>query len=143
MLLRFEYKLVHPDAKLPFRKRDTDAGWDLASIEDAVIQPHGTINVKTGLKIACPPGTYFTINGRSSMWVNGVTPYRAIIDAGYNGDLMIALMNISDKPYHIKKGDRIAQMIAHQHHDVHFECVEKFSPDYDIRGEAGFGSTGK
>lgn len=140
---RFEIMLTHPDAKMPFRKRVTDAGYDIASIVSTSVPPHGTVNVPTGLRLACPPGTYFTIEGRSSMWINGVTPYRGIIDAGYNGDLMVALMNISDKPYAIEKGDRIAQIIAHQQSHIDFSLVQKFSPEYDTRGQEGFGSSGK
>lgn len=140
---RFEYQKVNHDAKLPFRKRTTDAGYDLASIENVIIPPHGTVNIHTGLKIACPPGTYFSIEGRSSMWTKGVTPYRGIIDAGYNGDLMITLMNISDTQYEISKGDRVAQLIAHRQYDIDFIHVDQFSPYYNIRGTAGFGSSGK
>lgn len=141
--IHMEYKLVHPDAKLPFRKRTTDAGYDLSSVEDKTIEPHSTENISTGIKIACPPGTYYTIEGRSSLWSLGIAPYRGIIDAGYNGDLMVTIMNISNKAYHISKGDRIAQILPHRQLDIDFTEVEKFSPDYDIRGESGFGSSGK
>jgi dUTP pyrophosphatase len=142
--VRFEFRLTDTkNGKLPYRKRVTDAGYDIASVEHVIVPPHGVVNLSTGIRVACPPGTYFTIEGRSSMWINGVMPHRGIIDSGYNGDLMVALMNISDVPYEVKIGDRIAQIIGHRHFNIDFCEVHDFSPDYDTRGTAGFGSSGK
>jgi dUTP pyrophosphatase len=141
--VRLEYKLIHKDARIPCRKRLTDAGYDVASIEDVIIKPHNTMNIKTGIIVVCPPGFYITIDGRSGMWTNGVTPFRAIIDGTYTGEMMVRLMNISDKEYHVKKYDRIAQMIIHEVINAAFDEVKEFSAEYNQRGEAGFGSSGR
>lgn len=141
--IRLECQLVHPDAKLPFRKRTTDAGHDLYSVEDIVIQPHECRDVRTGIKLSIPQGWYYSIEGRSSMWKNGVSVFPATIDATYCGECMAALINISDNPYEIRKGDRIAQIIIHRQYDIDISLVTDFGPDYNQRGEAGYGSTGR
>lgn len=142
-IVRLEFQKVHPDGQLPWRKRETDAGYDIASIHDAVIPPHATVNIKTGIKVACPSGYFYAVEGRSSMWKVGVAPYRGIIDANYTGDLELTLYNISDVPYTVKKGDRVAQIILYSQIHAEFVEVETFSPDYNKRGELGFGSSGR
>jgi len=141
--VKLETKLIHPDAKLPFRKRTTDAGWDLYSVEDAVIEPQMTENIHTGICISAPEGYYYTIEGRSSMFMEGITPNRGIIDATYCGEVIVSLVNKSDEKYKITLGDRIAQIILHKSYDAMFFTVSEFSPDYNKRGTAGFGSSGK
>lgn len=143
MRVRLEFRRVHPDGQMPWRKRETDAGYDIASVQDVVIPPHSAVNIDTGIQVACPAGYYYTVEGRSSMWSQGVSPYRGIIDGTYCGDLKIALYNISDVPYYVKKGERIAQIIMHEIIHADFEQVEEFSPEYNVRGVAGFGSSGK
>jgi dUTP pyrophosphatase len=141
--VKLETKLIHSDAKLPFRKRTTDAGWDLYSVEDAVIKPHLSESVHTGICISAPEGYYYTIEGRSSMFMQGITPNRGIIDATYCGEVIVSLVNISDEEYRVTVGDRIAQIILHKCHDSSFVVVDEFSPSYNKRGTAGFGSSGK
>ena len=143
MIAKLEYKLIHPDAKLPYRKRTTDAGYDLYSIEDIVIYPRVMIDVRTGICISCPAGWYMTIEGRSGMSRMGIIPFRGIIDATYCGELCVALTNISESSYQINKGDRIAQLILHQVHDFQMIKVTEFSPEYNQRGQEGFGSSGR
>jgi dUTP pyrophosphatase len=139
--IRLEYKLVDLEARVPYRKRETDAGYDIFSIEDVVIKPHSTENIKTGIIVVCPQGYYLVVEGRSSMWVNGVAPFHGILDTGYSGQLFVRLMNISDVDYHVKKHDRIAQIIIHKAHSAVFVEVDEFS--YNQRGEKGFGSSGR
>lgn len=141
--IRMECKLIHPDAKVPFRKRTTDAGHDIYSIEKAIIPARGTNNIHTGIIVSCPEGFYYTIEGRSSMWMKGVTPFHGIIDATYCGELMIALMNITDVDYQIEKFDRIAQIIPQKCWDIDFTVVQDFGPEYNQRGIEGFGSSGR
>jgi len=142
-LPRLECMLKHPDAKFPYRKRTTDAGHDIFSIEDVNVPRFGMANVHTGIHIACPEGWYYTIDSRSSLYIKSIMPYRAIIDATYTGELRVALMNSSEVDYQVKKGDRIAQIILHQVHDFDLAPVDEFSPEYNKRGEEGFGSTGR
>ena len=56
--------------KMPFRKRKTDAGYDLYAAEEAILIPGRATMVRTGIKIAAPLGFYYTIEGRSSLWMH-------------------------------------------------------------------------
>lgn len=141
--VRLEVQLIDAKARIPFRKRVTDAGYDLYSVEDLGLAPGRATLVRTGIKIACPQGFYYTIEGRSSLWMQGIFPNRGIIDATYTGEVIVSLVNVTDSVFQIKEGDRVAQIILHRQYDAAFEVVEKFSPAYDKRGTAGFGSSGK
>ncbi len=141
--VRLEIQRIHSDAKMPFRARATDAGYDISSIEDIDLPPGKATLVHTGIKIAAPPGWYYTIDGRSSLWMVGVEPNRGIIDSTYCGEVVVSLVNFAGEPYKVKKGERIAQVILHRQYDAEFEEVTAFSPEYNQRGEKGFGSTGK
>lgn len=141
--IKLEVMLMHPDAKIPWRSRSTDAGYDLFSIEDTILHPITSTMVATGIRLACPPGFYYTIEGRSSMWSKGIEPSRGIIDSTYCGDLYVSLTNWGRDEYQIKSGDRIAQILLHRQHDADIRIVQEFGPLYNQRGQAGFGSTGK
>ncbi len=142
-LPRLECQKVHRKAKYPFRKRTTDAGHDISSIQNVTIPRLGMANVHTGIIIVAPEGWYYTVEARSSLWTKNIMPYRGIIDATYTGELMVAMLNSSEVDYKVKVGDRIAQIILHQVHDFDLAPVKKFSPEYNQRGMAGFGSSGK
>ena len=77
------------------------------------------------------------------MFMRGITPNRGIIDATYCGEVIVSLVNISDEEYKVAVGDRIAQIILHKCYDAEFFVVDEFSPSYNKRGTAGFGSSGK
>ncbi len=141
--VRLEVQLVHPDAHLPFKDKATDAGYDLYSVKEVVLPPGRSTPVSTGIKIAAPPGWYYTIDGRSSLWKAGVEPNRGIIDSTYTGEVVVNLVNFNSEPVTLVKGERIAQIILHRQYDATFEEVESFSPLYNQRGEKGFGSTGR
>ncbi len=142
-LPRIECKLIDPLAKYPYRKRVTDAGHDIASIEDKIVPRLGMVNVRTGIIVVAPTGWYYTIEGRSSLWTKNIAPYHSIIDATYTGELCIALMNSSETDYCVKIGDRIAQIILHQVNNFDLVPVDEFSSDYCKRGTDGFGSSGR
>lgn len=141
--VRLEVQFTHPDAKMPFRDKPTDAGYDLYSVQEAILPPGRSTPVSTGIKIAAPPGWYYTIDGRSSIRQKGIEPNRPIIDSTYTGEVVVYLINYTDKEVVLVKGERIAQIILHRQHDALFEEVETFSPLYNQRGEKGFGSTGR
>jgi dUTP pyrophosphatase len=129
--------------KLPFRSRTTDAGYDLYAAEDAILAPGRSTMVKTGIIIAAPPGFYYTIEGRSSLWMRGIFPNRGIIDSTYCGQVVVSLVNVTGEHFAVECHDRIAQLILHRQYDANFVCVDQFSDQYDQRGTNGFGSTGK
>jgi deoxyuridine 5'-triphosphate nucleotidohydrolase len=141
--VHLEFKCIDPEARIPYRKRDTDSGYDVYSIEDVTIKPHSTENIQTGIIVACPAGWYYTVEGRSSMWISGVAPFHGIVDATFTGPLFVRLFNMSDVEYCVKKHDRVAQIILHRAHNAVFVEVEEFSAAYNQRGTAGFGSSGR
>lgn len=140
--IKMQVRLMHPDAKIPYRKRMTDAGYDLYSVEDKVLLPGRSVIVKTGICIAAPSGFYYTIDGRSSLWSQGIFPNRGIIDATFCGEVVVSLNNLSGNDFYIACGDRIAQIILHKQYHMEFEVVDQFSPEYAQRGLNGFGSSG-
>lgn len=84
-------------------------------------------------------------SGRAAVWALksgiGVLNGPGTIDAGYRGEVGSILFNFSDRPFEIRRGDRISQMVIAKLADVHLESVEQLSES--ARGTGGFGSTGK
>jgi dUTP pyrophosphatase len=138
-----QIRLIDPNAKIPFRKRSTDAGFDLFAIEPKVITPQQFVTIRTGLQLSCPPGYFYTIEGRSSLLIKGIIPNRAIIDSTYTGELTVTLCNHSRFVFEVEIGDRIAQVILSKQYDMRFEEVAEFSSYYSQRGTDGFGSSGR
>ncbi len=100
--------------------------------------------VPTGLRIAVPPGFEAQIRPRSGLALHhGVTLPNTpgTIDSDYRGPLVVALVNLSDRPYRIAHGERIAQMVVAPVVRARFEVVAALDPT--ARGEGGFGSTGR
>jgi dUTP pyrophosphatase len=140
---RFEVVLFNEKAKLPALSKPFDAGYDISSVEDYILQARSVTDIKTGLRISVPPGFYLTMEGRSSLFKHSIEPLRGIIDATYTGELIITLSNTSDKAYMIRSGERVAQLIVHKVYHFDFVEVEDFSIPYRIRGTEGFGSSGR
>jgi len=138
-----EARIIHPSAKIPSRKRNTDAGYDIYSVESVDLRPNRATIVRTGIQISAPPGYYYTIEGRSSLWSQGVFPNRGIIDSTFCGELVVSLVNVNADVFRVESGDRIAQIILSKQYDAQFTIVEQFSEDYNQRGTNGFGSTGR
>ena len=132
--------LVAPGAKLPERAHRTDAGADLFSYEELEIYPGEQKLVDTGIAIKIPEGFGGFIFNRSSQGKKGITiPHSVgVIDSDYRGNLKVLLKNISEDPYKISVGDRIAQLVI-----MPIQLV-KFKDTWNdtARGTGGFGSTG-
>jgi len=128
--------------KLPDKQRETDAGYDCYSAEEGTVLPGQSHNFHTGVRIACPKGFFYSIRGRSGLGFKNIQPFIGTIDSAFNGALRILLLNHGTKPYHVHKGERIAQIIFEEQIKMDPIEVKKFSKDYDIRGIAGFGSSG-
>lgn len=143
--VKLQVSYSHPLAKPPFRKRATDVGYDITAIQTVDLQPWIATSIKTGIHISAPPGWYYTIDGRSGLSDHNIISKRGIIDASYVGELDIKLFNFSDSIYTIKVGDRIAQIILCKQYTAEFEDVTQrgFDPEYSLRGENGFGSSGR
>jgi dUTP pyrophosphatase len=122
------------------------AGMDLlAAVEyDLVIEPGQRALVPTGLTIALPPGFELQIRPRSGLALkNGITLPNApgTIDEDYRGELGVIVLNTGAEPFTVTRGMRIAQAVLAPVARGHFTEVD--SLDETLRGEGGFGSTGR
>lgn len=131
--------------ELPAYATNGSAGMDLrANIEAPIIlQPMQRVLVPTGIKIALPIGYEVQVRPRSGMALkHGITCANTpgTVDADYRGDVGVILINLSDKPFTINDGDRIAQMVVNKYERIEWEPVTELSETE--RGEGGFGHTG-
>ena len=122
------------------------AGMDLkANIqEEMILAPLGRSLVPTGLYIALPEGYEAQVRPRSGLAAkHGITVLNSpgTIDADYRGEIKVILVNLSDTPFTINPGERIAQLVIARHEHVEWDEVECI--DSTARGEGGFGSTGR
>jgi dUTP pyrophosphatase len=125
---------------LPVRANPTDAGADLMSTEVCEIYPGEQKLIDTGVAVKIPTGYAGFVFNRSSQGKKGITiPHSVgVIDADYRGEIKVLLKNISDDPYKIQRGDRIAQLV------IMPVLLPEFTDIWNDtqRGTGGFGSTG-
>ena len=132
----------HP---LPQYATEQSAGLDLrANIEGPIeLRPMERRLVPTGLFMALPPGYEAQVRPRSGLAVkHGITVLNSpgTIDADYRGEVCVILINLSDEPFVIADGERIAQMVIARHEQAEWEPVEVLSETE--RGAGGFGQSG-
>lgn len=135
-------------SKHPLPKYETtgSAGMDLhANIDSEILlKPMGRALVKTGLFMALPEGYEAQIRPRSGLaYKKGLTVLNSpgTIDADYRGEIGVILINLSEEPFIIKDGERIAQMVIAPYTRTELINVEVLSSTE--RGSGGFGSTGE
>ena len=105
------------------------------------IAPHETIKLPTGWAFQPPEGYMLQILQRSGLASKGLIPLGGILDEDYTGEVIVIMLNTTDKYLSINNGDRIAQMAIRPYYQGEFEEVDKL--DKTERGDGGFGSTGK
>lgn len=130
----------------PSYATEQSAGVDLRAniTEKMVLEPLQRALVPTGLFIALPKGFEAQVRPRSGLAIkHGITVLNTpgTVDADYRGEIKVILVNLSDQPFEILPGERIAQMVIARHETVQWE--EADSLDVTQRGAGGFGSTGK
>lgn len=134
-------KSLGPDFKAPVRKHVSDAGADIHSAEELIIEPGKRHAISTQMAIAVPEGYYGRIGPRSGLaYKNGIDVLAGIIDKNYRGEVKVILINFGDSPFKVEVGDRIAQLIIEKIDTPEIKVVH--SLDETERGEGGFGSTG-
>ncbi|MEI6970669.1 MAG: dUTP diphosphatase [bacterium] len=136
-------KRLDAGAMLPQYAHEGDAGMDVFSNEDTVIEPGEHKLVKTGIAIELPELTEAQVRPRSGLAAKfGITVLNTpgTIDAGYRGEVGIILINHGKKPFHVEKHARIAQMVIKPVLRVRLTAVEDLTDTK--RGAGGFGSTG-
>jgi len=134
----------HEDIELPQYMTAHAAGMDVraAVSVNETIQPGEWKKIPAGFAIALPEGFEAQIRPRSGLAMEfGVTLLNTpgTIDADYRGEVAIILINHGKKPFDVKRGDRIAQMIIHPVSKVYWE--ERDALDVTVRGSGGFGHT--
>ena len=132
--------------ELPKYQTLLSAGMDLrAYLEDPIVlKPLQRVLVKTGLFISLHPGYEAQVRPRSGLALKkGISVLNSpgTIDAEYRGEIGVILINLSDSDFMINTGDRIAQMVIAKHETISWKVVDEL--DDSLRGDKGFGSTGK
>lgn len=135
---------LRPQARLPVRAHDDDAGYDLHAAESLELGPGERAMVSTGIAIELPPGHAGWVVPRSGLAArHGVALVNApgLIDAGYRGEVRVLLLNTDrTEPFTVSAGDRIAQLVVAA--VAAPEVVEVADLETTARGAGGFGSTG-
>lgn len=140
------FQKIHDLAKLPTRNNHQhlvgDTGYDIYSVEDITVPANSTCKVDVGLKIGyISPGYWIRVESRSGLYFkHSITAFPGVIDNGYRGNLGISLVNNSNTPYEVKKGDRIAQLVVYNIIEPEINWTTSISET--ARGENGFGSSG-
>lgn len=135
-------KSQHP---LPNYETSASAGMDVrANIEEPVVlQPMERALIKTGLFLEIPAGFECQVRPRSGLaYKKGITVLNApgTIDADYRGEVGVILINLSNEPFTIENGERIAQLVFAKFEQAKWESADVLTETE--RGEGGFGSTG-
>ena len=138
---------IGTDIPFPARATEGSAGIDLAACVDGpvTIAPRALVRIPTGVAVALPSPDYVAlVFARSGLGIrhgislsNGV----GVIDSDYRGEIQVGLTNLSDTPYTVQPGDRIAQLAVLPVVRPSLERVEEL--DQTDRGTGGFGSTGR
>ena len=139
-------KKFDKNIKLPAYKSSGSSGMDLVANnkKKIIINPGKTALIPTGIAIAIPKNYEIQIRPRSGLAVNkgiSVLNTPGTIDSDYRGEIKIILINLSKKPFIVKSGERVAQMILCP--VVKGKLKEVKNLPKTVRGKGGFGSTGK
>lgn len=137
--------LAKEGAALPVYKTEGAAGADVCAFleNDIVITPNERRLVPTGLFFEIPEGFEVQVRPRSGLALkNGITVFNTpgTIDSDYRGEIQVLLVNFSDKPYTVRSGERIAQLVVAPVTLAAWEKSDTLSESE--RGEGGWGSTG-
>lgn len=144
--LNIEFAKLDPDAIIPTKGSPQAAGWDLYALEETTVRRNVSSMIKTGLAIAIPNGWEGQIRCRSSLGKKGMIMPNGIgtIDSDYRGELMVLATWIGEgDEFIIDKGERVAQLLFSRVPNVNF-VERKFEElGNTVRGEGGFGSSGR
>lgn len=143
--LQFKWKKLADGAIRPHRAHegaDGDLGYDIYASESAIVYPLQTETINTGIAIGFPSGWGAIIKDRSGVAAKShVEVLAGVIDPGYTGEIKVVLSNNSNSRFIVNKGDRIAQLVPIEQHEV--EWTESENLENSERGSDGFGSSGK
>ena len=139
-------KRLEEGARLPVVAHPgEDLGYDVFSLEGAVLGPRETVKVRTGIAVeARDPGSGvplgLLVRDRSSMAARGIATTGGVIDAGYRGEILVLMTNLGETAVELKAGEKIAQMIPVPVLTGLVQEVETL--EASARAGKGFGSSG-
>ena len=143
-MVEISIQRIDPDLPVPSYAHPGDAGADLHSAVDLVLQPGERALVPTGIAMALPEGYVALVHPRSGLAArHGISIVNApgTIDAGYRGEVQVCLVNTDvNEPFTVRRGDRIAQLVIQRFETASF--VEAADLPRSARGSGGYGSTG-
>ena len=143
--MKVNFKLLSQSAKAPVYSSKSAAGADLHNDGgDLVIEPNQTVFAGTGIAMQIPEGYVGLVFARSGLACKqGLAPANkvGVIDSDYRGEIKVALHNHGLEPQTVLKGERVAQMVITPYYAVDY--VEQQELNSTVRGEGGFGSTGR
>jgi len=140
-MINFRVKKLSADAVLPTKDDPADAGIDLYANESYTLQPGERHVFKTGISTEFPEGYVALLWDRSGLGSKGIHRLAGVIDAGYRGEWGVVLLNTTDEPYEVKKGDKVIQAVLQKFEPTQIEEVTELTET--ARAEAGFGSSGR
>jgi dUTP pyrophosphatase len=140
-MINFNVKKLSDNATLPTKENPTDAGIDIYTNESHTLQPGETHIYKTGLSIQFPEGYVALLWDRSGLGSKGIHRLAGVIDSEYRGEWGVVLLNTTKDAYEIKAGDKVIQCVLQKFEPVEIQEVKELTET--VRGEAGFGSSGR
>lgn len=139
--MKLSVKKINNEAVLPTRAHSYDAGMDLYVNDRQVITAHTTIVVPTGISMEIPEGFVGLIWDKSSIGTKGLKTLGGVVDSEYRGEVKVVVHNLNNEDIIFEHGQKIAQMLIQKVELVDIEEVADLSST--VRGEGGFGSTGR
>lgn len=137
--MNIKIKLL-PGGTVPTRGSREAAGYDIYATEDKTLKPFSIEKIRTGICLQMPPGYFGQIYGRSGLAAKrGLLSVAGTIDSDYRDEISVVLFNTSGEAQSIYRGNRIAQIVFHQHQIISWDITDELD-ETDRHG--GFGSTG-
>ena len=139
------FRRIDPETAIPRYAHEGDAGCDLQSSAELVLQPGERALVPTGIAVSIPEGYAGFIQPRSGLAARhgiSIVNTPGLIDSNYRGEIKVILVNLDpDTPFEISRGDKICQLVFQKVERADFVEVDEL--DGTARGDGGFGSTGR
>lgn len=141
--MKIKIKKINPDCILPrYGHPGEDAGLDLFSMEDYLLNPGERKLFNVGFALELPTGYAAIVKDKSSLPKNGgLHTMGGVYDSGFRGEYNVQLINLGQEPYQINKGHKIAQILVIP--VIFAELEETNELNESSRGDGKFGSTGK
>jgi len=141
-MLKLKIKKLDTDLPTPKYAYEGDAAFDVYAREEVTLKPGEHKAIPTGLALEIPEGYVGLVWDKSSIGIKeGLKTLGGVVDCSYRGEILVGIVNVSQKAYTFERGHKVAQMIIQKKELVEIEEVEELSETN--RGDKGFGSSGK